>query len=79
LSEYLALKYGPQVVYMDFRDFLVLAYIHGGGGGVALAYPLCKIKSIAEKIKDCPSLWLGVALKNLGVAFGLHLGTLEGS
>jgi len=27
LSEYLALKYGPQVVYMDFRDFGVLAYI----------------------------------------------------
>jgi len=39
LSEYLALKYGPQVVYIDFRDFLVIAYIHGGGGGVALAYP----------------------------------------
>ena len=39
LSEYLALKYGPQVVYMDFRDFLVIAYIHGGGGGVALAMP----------------------------------------
>ena len=30
LSEYLALKYGPMVVYMDFRDFLMLAYIHGG-------------------------------------------------
>jgi hypothetical protein len=59
---------------MDFRDFLVLAYIHGGGGGVALAYPLCKIKSIAEKIKDCPSLWLGGSLKFTRVAFGFHLG-----
>jgi hypothetical protein len=39
LSEYLALKYGPQVVYMDFRDFLVLAYIHIHGGGCPLAYP----------------------------------------
>jgi len=39
LSEYLALKYGPQVVYMDFRDFLVIAYIHGGGGACALAMP----------------------------------------
>ena len=28
LSEYLALKYGPQVVYMDFRDFLVTGYIY---------------------------------------------------
>jgi hypothetical protein len=27
LSEYLALKYGPIVVYMDFRDFLVMLYI----------------------------------------------------
>ena len=40
LSEYLALKYGPQVVYMDFRDFLVSAYIHIYGGGCALAYAL---------------------------------------
>ena len=39
LSEYLALKYGPQVVYMDFRDFLVSAYIHIYGGGCALAPP----------------------------------------
>ena len=39
LSEYLALKYGPQVVYMDFRDFLVSAYIHIYGGGCTLAYP----------------------------------------
>ena len=53
---------------MDFRDFLVLAYIHGGGGGVALAYPCAKSRSIAKKIKDIPKLWLGVALKNLGVA-----------
>ena len=27
LSEYLALKYGPRVVYMDFGDFLASAYI----------------------------------------------------
>jgi len=39
LSEYLALKYGPKVVYMDLGDFLVTGYIHIGGGGVALAYP----------------------------------------
>ena len=39
LSEYLALKYGPQVVYMDFRDFLVTAYIHIHGGGCPPAYP----------------------------------------
>ena len=53
LSEYLALKYGPQVVYMDFRDFLVTGYIYPHIVGCALAYPLCKIKSIAEKIKGC--------------------------
>ena len=35
-SEYLALKYGPKVVYMDLRDFLVTGYIHIGGVGVAL-------------------------------------------
>ena len=39
LSEYLALKYGPKVVYMNLRDFLVTGYIHIHGGGVALAYP----------------------------------------
>ena len=27
LSEYLALKYGPKVVYMNPRDFLVIPYI----------------------------------------------------
>ena len=27
LSEYLALKYGPRVVYMDFGDFLASVYI----------------------------------------------------
>ena len=40
LSEYLALKYGPQVVYMDFRDFLVTGYIYPHIVGCALAYPL---------------------------------------
>jgi len=39
LSEYLALKYGPKVVYMDLKDFLVTGYIHIVGVGVALAYP----------------------------------------
>ena len=39
LSEYLALKYGPQVVYMDFRDFLVTGYIYPHIVGCALAYP----------------------------------------
>ena len=39
LSEYLALKYGPKVVYMDLGDFLVTGYIHIWGVGVALAYP----------------------------------------
>ena len=63
---------------MDFRDFLVIAYIHGGGGACALAYPLVQSRSITEKIKSCPSLWFGVALKNLGVAFGFHLGGFKG-
>jgi len=27
LSEYIALKYGPRVVYMDFGDFLASVYI----------------------------------------------------
>jgi hypothetical protein len=27
LSEYCTLKYSPIVVYIDFRDFLVTAYI----------------------------------------------------
>ena len=49
LSEYLALKYGPQVVYMDFRDFLVIAYIHGGGGACALAYPSAKSSQSQKK------------------------------
>ena len=40
LSEYLALKYGPQVVYMDFRDFLVTGYVCTSTGGWTPAYPL---------------------------------------
>jgi hypothetical protein len=40
LLEYLALEYGPQVVYMDFRDFLVTGYILYTVGGVSLAYPV---------------------------------------
>jgi hypothetical protein len=39
LSEYLALKYGPQVVYMDFRDFLVTEYIPIYIVGCTLAMP----------------------------------------
>ena len=39
LSEYLALKYGPQVVYMDFRNFLVTGYIYPHIVGCALAMP----------------------------------------
>ena len=37
LAEYLALKYGPQVVYMDFRDFLVTGYIYPHIAGCAPA------------------------------------------
>ena len=56
LSEYLALKYGPQVVYMDFKDFLVIAYIPIQVGGCALAMPTSKSKAIAEKNKDSPKV-----------------------
>jgi len=38
--EYIALKYGPQVVYMDFRDFLASVYIYPHIVGCTLAYPL---------------------------------------
>ena len=62
---------------MDFRDFLVTGYIYPHIVGCALAYPLVQSRSIAEKIKSCPSLWFGVALKNLGVTFGFHLVGLE--
>ena len=51
LSEYLALKYGPQVVYMDFRDFLVTGYIYPPMVGCALAYPCDKSRSITKKIE----------------------------
>jgi hypothetical protein len=37
LSEYLALKYGPELVNKDFRDFLVIVYILYMGVGVAPA------------------------------------------
>ena len=56
LSEYLALKYGPQVVYMDLGDFLVIAYIPIQVGGCALAIPTSKSKAIAEKNKGCPEV-----------------------
>ena len=62
LSEYLALKYGPKVVYMDFKDFLVTGYIHIGGGGLALAYPVCSLGFLRVKFLDCPSDSLGCSL-----------------
>ena len=39
LSEYLTLKYGPKVVYMDFKDFLVTGYVCTHTGGWLPAYP----------------------------------------
>jgi hypothetical protein len=39
LSEYLALKCSPIVVYMDFRDFLVMLYILYTVLGWHPAYP----------------------------------------
>ena len=39
LSEYLALKCSPIVVYMDFRDFLVTGYIYGVHPHHTLAHP----------------------------------------
>jgi hypothetical protein len=56
LSEYLALKYGLQVVYMDFRDFLVIAYIPIQVGGCALAMPTSKSSVVAEKNKGSPKV-----------------------
>jgi len=44
LSEYLALKCSPIVVYMDFGYFLVTGYIHGGGGACRPAYPRYKTR-----------------------------------
>ena len=58
LSEYLALKCSPIVVYMDFRDFLVTGYVCIYGVPVSPACPFGKSRSITEKIKSCPSLWL---------------------
>ena len=49
LSEYLALKYGPQVVYMDFRDFLVTGYIYPHIVGCALAPPSVKSSQSQKK------------------------------
>ena len=39
LSEYLALKCSPIVVYMDLGYFLVMLYILYSGGGWHPAYP----------------------------------------
>ena len=39
LSEYLALKYGPKVVYTDPGDFLVIPYILYTHPVLPLAYP----------------------------------------
>jgi hypothetical protein len=69
LSEYLALKYGPKVVYTNLGYFLVTGYIHIGGVGVALVYPWFSL-----------GFYLSLFLFFLGfpwVALGLHLGLLE--
>ena len=39
-STFIRIFPSPQVVYMDFGYFLVTGYIHIGGSGVELAYPL---------------------------------------
>ena len=57
LSEYLALKYGPKVVYIDPGDFLVTGYIHIGGGVVALVYPLVFLGFLCVKFLDCPRVY----------------------
>ena len=56
MSEYLALKYGPQVVYTDPGDFLVIAYIPIQVGGCALAMPTSKSSVVAEKNKGSPKV-----------------------
>ena len=77
LLEYLALKYSPQVVYMDLRDFLVTGYIPIYIGGCALAYPCVKSKSIAYKKKISHKYSRGVALDLTRVALGYRLLWLE--
>ena len=55
LSEYLALKYGPQVVYMDFRDFLVTGYIYPHIGACTPAPPSVKSSQSQKKIRFAQS------------------------
>jgi hypothetical protein len=62
LSEYLALKYGPQVVYMDFRDFLVTGYIYPHIVGCTLAYPLVQSSQSQKKTELALVYGWGVAL-----------------
>ena len=50
LSEYLALKYGPMVVYIDFRDFLVTGYIYPHIVGCTPAPPSAKSSQSQKKI-----------------------------
>ena len=69
LSEYLALKYGPKVVYTNLGYFLVTGYIHIWGVGGALVYPWFSLDF-------CLSLFL-FFLGFPWVALGLHLGLIE--
>ena len=68
LSEYLALKCSPIVVYMDFRDFLVMLYIYGVHPHHTLANPrafqgqLVNQKNICTSHKLCPWGFLGFPL-----------------
>ena len=48
LSEYLALKCSPIVVYIDFRDFLVTGYVCIWGVAVSPACPFGKSRVIAK-------------------------------
>ena len=47
---------------MDLGDFLVTGYIHIGGGGLALAYPLVFLGFLLVKFLGCPSVSLGCSL-----------------
>ena len=83
LSEYLALKYGPQVVYMDFGYFLVTGYICIY---IPPMPPACATRSspyfIYKTLRSIPKIWSGVAKKYLVYPkkiLGLPLGnTWEG-
>ena len=76
LSEYLALKYGPELVNKDFGDFLVILYISIRIPPLHPACPRCKSRVFFTNQQRQPKNLARGSLKYPLNFFGTHLETI---